>query len=73
MLLSAVSVLVVAQSILEILEGLMNNPVLVRGIVLPAYAAEVLAVYDGCLVENSNSIGCWVIYMSLYVSHSCAV
>ena len=58
MLLSAVSVLVVAQSSSEIPEGLMNNPVFVKmGIYLPG--ADVIKTYPqalGMIMLNPSKI-----------------
>ena len=52
MLLSAVSVLVVAQSISEIPEGLMNNPVFVEDIVVIHSVGKCLTLqYSGTLCD----------------------
>jgi len=45
MLLSAVSVVVIAQSSLEILEGLMNNPVLYGIVVFTALVQRVVSFW----------------------------
>ena len=56
MLLSAVSVLVVAQSIFEILEGLMNNPV--YGTLFWILNGNfVLTLLGSCCLESSEGYG----------------
>ena len=63
MLLSAVSVLVVAQSSSEIPEGLMNNPVIYNdiGVYTPEYISTLLSnifLMGTIYVENRKTVGC---------------
>ena len=59
MLLSAVSVLVVAQSIFEIPEGLMNNPVYIMHVDLPSYHIylDITLYHNACFLQPTS--WCW--------------